>query len=261
MPVQVHQSSLQTIDHYLSTEGQRPVEAYEVAYRKFVRLASRFHRLGRGTRILEVGIGTGAFLVLCAQNGFECVGLDISPQLIEFAGRRARERGVRLDLRLGNIEDARLEAAAFDVVIADSVFEHVEDWRAGVARVATALRPGGVFIFSSTNRFSPRSGEFWLPFYGWLPNGIRYWLRRTLEGPDVMRLGIDFHQFTYRTLRRALRGAGFSRVYDVADLLDPERLNQRAWWKVALLRGMQRSRTMRHTMLTFWPSTELVAVK
>lgn len=260
--MQLHQASLSSVLRYLETEGQRPLEAYEEQVQKLLRLASRFRPVGTGTRILEVGIGTGWFLIFCAGKGLECVGLDISPQLIGFVRERAEQNGVHLDLRLGNIEETVLDPAAFDIVVAESVFEHVEDWRRGLANVAASLRPGGVLILSSTNRFSPRSGEYPpLPFYGWLPNRIRYWLRRTLEGPDVMRLGIDFHQFTYRILRRALKDTGFSRVYDITDLLDPERLNHPTWWKVALVRGMRWSPTVRRIMLTFWPQTELVAIK
>jgi SAM-dependent methyltransferase len=257
----IHLSSLSSTARYLDAEGHHPLEDYEDEFRKFVRFASLGRRITPGTRILEVGIGTGWFLILCARHGLEPVGLDISPQLIEFVHERAQQQGVRLDLRLGNIEDTRLEPSGFDVVIADSVFEHVERWREGLARIAAALRPGGVLIFSSTNRFSVRSGEFWMPFYGWLPDRMRYALRRAVEGPDVMRLGIDFHQFTYPVVRRALAGLGFSRVYDVTDLLDPERLNHPTWWKVALLRAMRRSRAIRRAMLTVWPATELVAVK
>lgn len=259
--MQIHQTSLGSVLQYLETEGQRPIEAHRARFENLLRLAARFRPVGAGTRILEVGIGTGWFLVLCARAGLECAGLEISPQLIRFVGERAEQHGVRLDLRLGNIEEARLDRAGFDIVVAESVFEHVEDWRMGLANVAAALRPGGLLILSSTNRFSPRSGEFWLPCYGWLPDRVRYTLRQIVEGPDVMRLGIDFHQFTYGSLRRGLQGAGFSRIYDIADLLDPDGLNHPAWWKIALLRGMRRSRVVRRIGLTFWPATELVAIK
>jgi SAM-dependent methyltransferase len=257
----VHHGSLSSTARYIEAEGHRRLEDHEPEFRKFVRLASGGRPLHPGTRILEVGIGTGWFLILCARHGFDPVGLDISPSLIDFVRDRAEQHGVRLELRLGNIEEAPLAPGSFDVIVADSVFEHVERWREGLAHVAAALRPGGVLIFSSTNRFSIRSGEFPMPFYGWLPDPLRYALRRAIEGPDVMRLGIDFHQFTYSMVRRALTQVGFSRIYDVADLLDPDRLNRPSWSKVALLRSMRRSLLIRRTVLTFWPATELVAVK
>jgi len=173
--MQVHPTTLDSVLRFLGTEGQRSVEAYEERFQKLLRLASRFRPLEAGTRLLEVGIGTGWFLMLSARRGLECVGLDISPQVIAFVRTRAEQNGVSLDLRLGNIEETVLEREAFDVVMAESVFEHVEDWRRGLANVAACLRPGGVLILTSTNRFSPRSGEYPLPFYGWLPNRLRFW--------------------------------------------------------------------------------------
>src|SRR3989442_1180224 len=239
--MQVHPTTLDSVLRFLGTEGQRSVEAYEERFQEVLPRASRLRPLEAGTRLLEVGIGTGWFLMLSARRGLECVGLDISPQVIAFVRTRAEQNGVSLDLRLGNIEETVLEREAFDVVMAESVFEPVEDWRRGLANVAGCLRPGGVLILTSTNRFSPRSGEYPLPFYGWLPNRLRYWLRRTLEGPDIMELGIDFHQFTYPGLSDGLKEAGFSRVYDIAHLLDPERLNHPTWWNIALLRARPRA--------------------
>lgn len=255
------QRSPRTVVRYLEKEGQRPLEAYGPRFRRIMQIVSPFRAVHPGTRILEVGIGTGWFPVLCAAERFDCVGLDNSPLLIEFARARAKANGVEPELRLGSIEDVPLEPNFFDVVVADAVFEHVENWRAGLTNVASCLKPGGVLVFGSTNRFAFLSGEYPLPLYGWLPNRVRYWLRQMLEGPDVMLATIDFHQFTYPGLRHALREAGFARVYDSVDLHDPERLNHPTWWKVALLRTMRRSPVIRHTLLTFWPTTELVAIK
>src|SRR2546422_10438144 len=122
---------------------------------------------------------------MCAKKGLECVGLDISRELIDFVRERAAQNGVRLDLRLGNIEETALDRGAFDVVIAESVFEHVEDWRRGLANVAASLSPGGVLIFCSTNRFSPCPARFrsW-PSTACFPTGsrtgsVRPWKGRT----------------------------------------------------------------------------------
>jgi len=83
-----------------------------------------------------------------------------------------------------------------------------------VRRVYTALRPGGVMFFESTNKFSFTSGEYDFPFYGWLPNSLRYKLRIARQGPDIMKLGIDFHQFRHSLLRREFERVGFSQILD-----------------------------------------------
>jgi hypothetical protein len=105
------------------------------------------------------------------------------------------------------------------VIIASSVFEHVEHWQRAIRRVYEALRQGGAFFFSSTNKFSFVSTEYSFPLYGWLPDRWRYRLRVARQGPDVMHLGIDFHQFRYSQLRREFRRLGFSRIDDRVDHL------------------------------------------
>src|SRR3989475_7075699 len=116
--MQVDPTTLDSVLRFLGTEGQRSVEAYEERFQKLLRLASRFRPLEAGTRLLEVGIGTGWFLMLCARRGLECVGLDISPQVVAFVRTRAEQNGMTLDLRLGNIEETVLEGEAFEVGMA-----------------------------------------------------------------------------------------------------------------------------------------------
>src|SRR2546427_6192929 len=116
--MQVHPTTLDSVLRFLGTEGQRSVEAYEERFQKLLRLASRFRPLEAGTRLLEVGIGTGWVLMLSARRGLECVGLGISPQGIAFVRARAGQNSVSLDLRLGNIEKTGLEGEAFEVGMA-----------------------------------------------------------------------------------------------------------------------------------------------
>jgi hypothetical protein len=88
--------------------------------------------------------------------------------------------------------------------------------------VYEALRPGGVFYFYSTNKFSFRSGEYpGFPLYGWLPYSARRRVRVRKQGPDIVESsGIDFNQFTYWGLRKQFRDLGFSRVLDRIEYLD-----------------------------------------
>ena len=177
------------------------------------------------TRILEVGVGTGWFPILSKMRGLQCKGLEISPQLVEFARQWGRSLGVDPDIELGNLEDDRVGEAVYDIVIASNVFEHVEDWKLGVRRIFKALKPGGVMFFESTSKFSFTSGEYHLPLYGWYPNQMRYFLRRKLQSPDIMKLGIDFHQFRHSGLRREFRRVGFSKVLDRIEMARDEMIS------------------------------------
>jgi SAM-dependent methyltransferase len=148
----------------------------------------------------------------------------------------------------------------YDVVIANSVFEHVEYWRKGLTAIHRALKPGGVMFFESTNKWSITSGEVpWMPCYGFMPNWLRYGFRKVVHGRDIMQNGIDFHQFTYRGLRRAFREIGFSKFHDRVALVDPSQVQSPL--KRSVLQICKSNVVVRSTVLTFFETTTFVCVK
>src|SRR5262249_22022226 len=153
-----------------------------------------------------------------------------------------RQHGLEPDIEQGNVEQTDIGDSLYDAIYANSVFEHIEHWPIALRRIYRALKPGGFFFFTSTNKFSFTSDEYSTPFYGWLPNRWRYRLRVARQGPDIMKLGIDFNQFTYPQLRRAFREVGFLRFYDRIELVDTDRFTS---WRKALLNLGKRSRLVR----------------
>jgi SAM-dependent methyltransferase len=258
--MEIHYGELSDVDRYIRNQGPSTLEEKRAGFENLLRLIRKAKPVTASCRILEIGTGTGWFLLLCKLHGLHCKGLEISPQLIDFARGLGRSYGVEPDIDLGNLETADLGEAQYDVIICSSVFEHVERWEEGLRRVRQALAPGGALFFESTNKFSFTSGE-WpaFPFYGWLPDRARYRLRRLAHGADIMKLGIDFHQFTYPRLRRAFRELGFSQVYDRIDLAEPESMTSPL--RRFAVRICRRSRPLRRLALTFIEATTFVCVK
>ena len=212
--MKVHQEEISEITRFIKNHAGNSLEYYETQYQGYLKPIEPLKKIDGSVRILEVGVGTGWFPIMCKMRGLQCKGLEISPQLVEYAREWGRSLGVEPDIELGNLEDDQVGDAVYDIIIASNVFEHVEDWKLGVRRIFKALKPGGIMFFESTNKFSFTSGEYHLPLYGWYPNAMRYFLRKKLENPDVMKLGIDFHQFRYPTLRREFQRVGFSKILD-----------------------------------------------
>ncbi len=256
--MEIHREELPEITRYLQTY-RTSAEEHERRLENYLRLIARFHELSKSTRILEIGTGTGWLPVMLKARGYCCKGLEISPQLIANAMKLGAEFGVAPDIELGNVEDAALGEEQFDVIIASSVFEHVQQWRAALERVFRALRPGGLFYFSSTNRFAPRSHEYGLPFYGWLPDKMRYRLRIAMQGEEIMRLGIDFNQFTPWQLRRAFRETGFRQVLDVFEYYALE--DCRSAVKRGVLRAAKASPAFRAVLSTFFYGNLFLCIK
>jgi SAM-dependent methyltransferase len=83
-------------------------------------------------RVLEVGAGSGALAGLVARWGYDVVAIDPEP-----GGPGVAQRA------LADLSDAD---GTFDVAVAISSLHHVDPLGPSIARLAAALRPGGVLI-------------------------------------------------------------------------------------------------------------------
>lgn len=257
--MRIHNQDLADVTRYIESNRLHSLEEKEADFEARLNRIQQFKKIEPGARILEIGTGTGWFTLLCQARNIRCKGLEISPQLIDYSRQLGRAHGLQADIELGNIEEAHIGTAQYDVVIGESVFEHVEHWQKALQRVFDALKPGGVFFFSSTNKFSLGSGEYHFPLYGWLPNRWRYRLRMARQGPDIMKLGIDFNQFTHAQLRRVFRELGFSQVLDRVEAAELDGITNPC--KRALLEACRRSALVKWVVLLFCDATIFVCVK
>lgn len=102
----------------------------------------------RRPRILDVGCGTGANLLMLSEYG-DAEGVDVSEDALAFC----RERGLD-KVRLGAAEKLPYEDGTFDLVTAFDVVEHIDDDLAGLREMRRVLRPGGrVLLFVPTFMF------------------------------------------------------------------------------------------------------------
>ncbi len=95
-----------------------------------------------GSRVLEVGCGTGKLTELLAARQLNVDAVDPGPRMIEQAKRRV---GGRDDVRfhVGRFEDVALPEEAFDAVFSATAF-HWVDPLIGWTKTASHLRPGGL---------------------------------------------------------------------------------------------------------------------
>ncbi len=102
----------------------------------------------RRPRILDVGCGTGANLLLLSEYG-QAEGVDVSEDALAFC----RARGLD-NVKQGAGEELPYENGTFDLVTAFDVVEHMDDDLAGLSEMRRVLRPGGrVLLFVPTFMF------------------------------------------------------------------------------------------------------------
>jgi len=116
-------------------------------------------RLRQGSRILDVGCGTGRHVVELARRGYQVTGVDISSGMLAEAERAAREAGVEVELIHADAtqftSDKLFDAAiclcegAFSLLGSED--DPIEHDLAILRNIHAALKPGARFILTAPN--------------------------------------------------------------------------------------------------------------
>ncbi len=100
--------------------------------------------VGPGSRVLDIGCGTGLTLVLAAGRGAVPSGLDVTPALLEIAIDRLPDA----DLRVGDMVALPFPDAAFDAVLGVNAFQFASDPVRALAEAARVVVEGGAVVAS-----------------------------------------------------------------------------------------------------------------
>lgn len=120
--------------------------------------------LPAGSRILDVGCGSGWLSEYFARLGYDATGIDISPDLIEIARARVEsvaygadhETPLRCRFLVHDAEGSPL-AEEFDAVVCYDSLHHFEDERAVVSNLSAMTRYGGALFILEGDR--PEEGS------------------------------------------------------------------------------------------------------
>jgi len=123
---------------------------------EFYAVAWRWLQAGR-KHVLDLGCGIGRHSLFLATMGFAVDAFDLSEVGVARLKTVAREKGVSIQARVGDMLALPYESGEFDAVLAFHVIYHSD--RAGVERVIAeidrVLRPGGELYVTFNSRNSP----------------------------------------------------------------------------------------------------------
>jgi ubiquinone/menaquinone biosynthesis C-methylase UbiE len=125
------------IDRGLSRYLTRPL------YARLLELASP----EPGTRLLDVGSGSGTFVLQAVAAGAEALGVDASDAMVQVANTKGPGRFV-----VGGAERLPFADDSFDVVTTSLSMHHWEPAEAGLREIRRVLRPGGRLVIGDVER-------------------------------------------------------------------------------------------------------------
>lgn len=157
--------------------------------------------VGKG-RLLDVGCGSGRWLLQMRALGWEVAGVDFDARAVV----TARSKG--LEVALGTLQQQGFPGSHFDVITLNHVIEHVPDPVEVLAECRRLLKPGGTLVL-----FTPNSAALAHRVLG------RAW--RGLEPPRHLQI------FGPMSMRQALSAAGFQQS-------DVHSVNSRYIWVESL---------------------------
>ena len=143
------------------------------------------HSMPHG-RLLDVGCGSGEWLLSMKERRWQVEGLDFD----EKAVATARQKG--LEVKTGALEQQSYPAGSFDVVTLNHVIEHLPNPVNTLKECLRVLKPGGKLVL-----FTPNAGCLGHRVFQ------EHW--RGLEPPRHL------HVFRPAAIRRLLEAAGFKR--------------------------------------------------
>lgn len=254
----------QSVLHYLNRVRQKTLDEYRSAYEHQLMILNKAGPVSPRVSILEIGCGTGWFTVLARHDGYTAMGIDIDAATVQFAAHgRAIPAGVEPMFSRAGAVALPFPDDQFAFVIANSALEHIRNWRPALEEIHRVLALGGVALIGTTNRYNPVSGEIHFPLYPWLPFALHKRIAVAKRGPDILISGIAWNNFTHPSLRRGLLDAGFSEVYDLVDLIEPDevRTESRRGLARRVLPLARRYPLVRWLLYWGFSSTELLARK
>jgi SAM-dependent methyltransferase len=164
--------------------------------------------------VLDMGCGTGRFTVPLAERAASVTGLDISPQMLAVNGRKLAVRGLRAELREGDMIALPFPDESFDVVTSMLALMHipVEDREQVFREASRVLKPGGRLLIGVKNSVFERlfSGDRFAAIDATDVDAGQLIFTNVKAGPEMVA---PWHSFSPDQLTRLTALAGMTLVH------------------------------------------------
>ena len=212
-------------------------------------------------RFLELGCGTGGFLVAAADVFELAVGLDINLSRLILAKKQLEETGRQAILIAANAQFLPFQGESFHMVVGSDVIEHVETPSQVMQEAYRVLQSGGAIFLATPNRWSltpePHVNVWGV---GWLPRAWREPYVRLIRKLPYRNICL----LNWFELRRLLAQTHFHRWRIFLPTFPSEHTARLPWWArvaVPLYHALKDYAVTKWLIYLFGPVFHVVCVK
>ena len=185
----------------------------------------------KDSKILEIGAAQGLSILSIKKIGYEIVGIEPSEEAIEVSKKLSKHYNIKLEIKKGYGENIPYDDDTFDVVIADSVIEHVKDVEKVFKEIYRVLKKSGCFYFSTASSLCPKQNEIrFFPFFSWYPDKLKISIMKWAVEKKPQLVGNTaapaINWFTPWKAKKLLNIAGFNKVYDRWEMMQGKELSR-----------------------------------
>ena len=108
---------------------------------------------------LDIGCGTGNYTDTLQRKGFDFIGIDPSPKMLE----QARSKNQKIDWRIGTAEDTGLSEHSVDGIIGSLTIHHWTDLNLAFQELFRLMKPGGNLVIFTAS--PDQMSGYWLNHY------------------------------------------------------------------------------------------------
>lgn len=162
------------------------------------RTADEFANVVQSSELIaDLGCGPGIHTIALAQRGYDAVGLDSSPRMIEVAQARAKRNNVEASFKVCDVSATLpFQDSSLGGILAILIVQHLPDPGSFIAEIRRSLQPGGHLLIVAPVRTSksPMSRNlYWrlrAAFYRYAPGVVQFY------DTDSLTLLVEDHGMT-----------------------------------------------------------------
>ena len=224
----------------------------DVEYEKrFLYITEIFEKFGKSpSLVLDLACGTGEMTTIMAEHGYDMIGVDISPEMLDTAADKSGDLNILyLNQPMQELDLYGTVDAAICLLDGINYLEDTAELVETFSKVENFLNPGGIFIFDINTRYKLENvlagnvfcGEdddvfyTWENFYDPEEKICEFKLEFFITENGNIRRHTEYHYekaFEVSEIKKALKKSGFEllAVYDDLSFEAPRRNSEKIFF-------------------------------